>query len=141
MKKHNIKHVVEEIPSNTSLNARLCIYVVVFWVTGAGRRETRICVTLGKYRAKQLELCEEFRRTWYETFTGLQNYIRESVQTALAKNTENPKTTEGFPLAIAGTKEITIKGMGDDRHFALMDTGEVNALLEELGENVKEIAR
>jgi hypothetical protein len=43
-------------------------------------------------------------------------------------------TTEGFPLAIAGEEELTITGMGDDRQFALMNTGEVNALLEELGE-------
>lgn len=141
MGRREIKHILEEVSTNDGFGRPLlCIYTGVFWLTGAGRWEMRVCATFGNQRERQLELCEEFRRTWYKAFQDTQNYIRDFTKANLARNAENPRTTEGLPLAIAGTKEMTVEGMGY-RFFGLTNTGEVNALLEELGHSARKIVQ
>ena len=134
------RHILEEFSTNLGSGPELCIYTVVFWRNAGGELHTMICVTFGNQRETQLETCKQFRNNWINRFRNVQEFAGQSADASLAEHAKNPVSRDGLPLAIAGAKEMTIPGSGF-RSFALMNTGEFRALIEELGNDVKDIIR
>jgi hypothetical protein len=139
VQKDQTSYILGESSVDFHSELKICIYAAVFWRNAGGHLHTMICVTLGTSREVQLQICKAFRQDWYNRFRAAANTVREFADATLAKHASSPMGTEGLPLAISGTTEMTSEGSGF-RAFALMNTGQVSALIDELGSDARQLA-